>query len=346
MKFLFTADIHLSRYGQDKIEETSNLPERLHSIKNVLYFMGNYARKNEISSIVIGGDILHGKSIIYTIAQDLMLQFFKDFEDITFWIIDGNHDLSGKGKDAISALRPLETVNNVVWITKTNLHYANDENSADIMFVPYTYDVAKEVKHHKATILVSHFGLNEGVLNSGISVVSDVKMNDLAGKYKLVLLGHYHKPQDIGNEEIKLSYVGSPIQLDWGEKNDAKRFLVVDTKTLDVQSIPLVGYKKHIELEVTQENKLEVLKLAKKELENGNYVKILKKDEVDTKGMESFNVVDKSEKVSTQRGITSTMSRDDKFRKYLEIKKIYQEKHPEYMEVAVSIIDSCEGETE
>ena len=346
MKFLFTADIHLSRYGQDKIEEKSNLPERLHSIKNVCYYMGDYARENKISNIAIGGDILHGKSIIYTIAQNLMLQFFKDFEDITFWIIDGNHDLSGKGKDAISALRPLETVKNVVWITKTKLHYVNDEDSADILFIPYTYDIANEIKLNKATILISHFGLNEGVLNSGISVVSDVKMNDLAGKYKLVLLGHYHKPQEIGNEEIKLYYVGSPIQLDWGEKNDEKRFLVVDTKTLDVQNIPFVGYKKHIELEVTKENKLEVLKLAKKELENGNYVKILKKDDVDTKGMESFNVVDKSEKVTTQRGITSTMSRDDKFRKYLDIKKIVEEKHQEYMDVAVSIIDSCEGETE
>ena len=39
MKFLFTGDIHLSRYAQDKVEETSNLPERLHSIKNALYSM-------------------------------------------------------------------------------------------------------------------------------------------------------------------------------------------------------------------------------------------------------------------------------------------------------------------
>ena len=37
MKFAMTADIHLSRYGQDTVEDTSGLPERLHSIKETLY---------------------------------------------------------------------------------------------------------------------------------------------------------------------------------------------------------------------------------------------------------------------------------------------------------------------
>ena len=32
MKFAFVADLHLSRYGQDNIEVTTQLPERLYSI--------------------------------------------------------------------------------------------------------------------------------------------------------------------------------------------------------------------------------------------------------------------------------------------------------------------------
>lgn len=345
MKFLITADIHLSRYGQDKIEETSNLPERLHSLETVLYEMANYAIENHIPHMIIAGDMLHGKSIIYAIAQDLMLKFFNYFKDqITFWVIDGNHDLSGKGSDAVSALRSLETVSNVMWVAhKGSLHHY-DEGS-DILFIPYSHDVSNRVKSDKADILISHFGLNEGVLNSGISIISDIKLKDLAGKYKLVLLGHYHKPQEIITETIQVYYVGSPIQLDWGEKNDIKRFLVVDTETLKVDSIPTKGYKKHIELDLTKSNKDEILKLAKKEYENGNYIKILKKDNVTAKGFESFNVVDKTEKVSTQRGITSSMSQEDKLLKYLEIKGIDKTKHEEYLRSGLSIIDACEGET-
>jgi len=46
-------------------------------------------------------------------------------------------------------------------------------------------------------ILISHFGLSEGMLNSGMSIISDIGLKDLRGKYELVLLGHYHKPQEI-----------------------------------------------------------------------------------------------------------------------------------------------------
>ena len=103
MKFIFIADLHLSGYSQDKIVE--NLPERLNSIKNVLYEIADYAINNNIFTIVIGGDILHGKSIIHALAQSVMLEYFRNYNGkLQFVIIDGNHDLSGKGNDAISAL--------------------------------------------------------------------------------------------------------------------------------------------------------------------------------------------------------------------------------------------------
>jgi len=46
MKFLYTADIHLSGYSQDKI--VNNLPERLHSINNVLHEMAKYCIDHDI----------------------------------------------------------------------------------------------------------------------------------------------------------------------------------------------------------------------------------------------------------------------------------------------------------
>jgi len=59
MKFAIIADIHLSRYSQDKIEDETHLPERLHSIKTALYEVGNYCIENDITRIIIAGDILH-----------------------------------------------------------------------------------------------------------------------------------------------------------------------------------------------------------------------------------------------------------------------------------------------
>ena len=338
MRFAFTADIHLSKYGQDKIEDDSNLPERLHSIKASLYEMALYCKENGIENVVIGGDILHGKSVIYAIAQDILLQFLEDHKDLNFYVIDGNHDLSGKGEDVVSALRPLATVGpHVKWISYKEVYKLNDE---DIIFVPYSYNVTQNVKKYSGRILVSHFGLNEAVVNSGMSMVSDLALRDLVGRYQLVLLGHYHKAQEFIKDDFKLYYSGSLIQLDWGEKNDEKRFLIVDTDTLDVISIPIRGYRKHIEISVTNENKKDTLKEAQRQKDNGNYVKLITTEKIDLgKAAEQFNVVDKSDKDITSRGITSSMTQRDKILKYLEIQEISHDEYQMYTDVALEIIN-------
>lgn len=336
MKFAITADIHLSRYGQDPVDETSGLPERLDSIKGALYSMLEVCRLQNIKDVIIAGDILHTKSVIYALAQDMMLQFFEDHPEIKFYVIDGNHDLSSKGADAISALRSLKNVPNVHWITK------KAEKIDNILFVPYSVELVKQIKEDSADILVSHFGLSEGVLNSGISIVSKLGMTDLRGKYKLVLLGHYHKPQEIIEDNISMYYVGSPIQLDWGEKGDQKRFLIVDSETLDVEEVPTTGYRHFIEVELTADNKDAAMKQAKAAHDNGHYVKIVQREKVDVKGFKDFNIVDKTESDATNRGITSSMTQREKLQRYLEIKEIPEDQREEYLQVGIEIINACE----
>jgi len=339
MEFAFIADIHLSRYSQDKTEDESNLPERLASIKSALQEVTQYCYSNNIKTIVIGGDLLHGKSIIYAIAQKIMLDYLDNL-NLNFIVIDGNHDLSGKGTDVISALEPLKSLRNVKWVPFNQTYKLEN-----MLFVPYSYNMVDIIKENEADILISHFGLSEGILNSGLSLVSDISLNDLVGKYKLVLLGHYHKSQEIIRPDISLYYAGSLIQLDWGEKGDDKRFLVVNSDTLEVKSIPIQNYKKHIEIELTEENKDEAIAIAKLAKENGDHVKIIMKETVDLTSVKGeFNVVDKTERDITDRGISCSMSQEDIFRKYLQVKEIPKEKENEYFEVAKNIVNASEGE--
>ena len=335
MKFALTADIHLSRYGQDKVEE-DGLPERLHSIKETLYNMADYCLNHDVHYIVISGDIIHTKSLIYTIAQELMLNYINHF-NMEFIIIDGNHDLSGKGKTAISALRFI-MASEAVWVSQVPQVLPVNK---DVLCIPYSYDVVNQVKTNSSKILISHFGLSEGILNSGISIISDISINNLVGKYELVLLGHYHKPQEIIRDDIRVYYVGSPIQLDWGEKGEEKRFLIVDTDTLDVQSIPTVGYKKHIEFEIDSQNKTAILEEATKAQEAGHHIKILKTENM-TLESDQFRIIDKTERDITNRGIDSSMSEEDKLRQYLNIREIPEEEHDEYLKEGLEIIQECE----
>jgi len=336
MKFAITADVHLSRYGQDKVESKSNLPERLHSIKGALYNVADYCYDNDIPMVVIAGDLIHTKSLIYTIAQKLILDYFDQYEDLEFIVLDGNHDLAGKGQNEISSLRFLQNIKNVEWVTQA------PAGNGDVLWIPYSYDIVNQVKSNHSKILISHFGLSEAMLNSGISIVSDISLRSLVNQYDLVLLGHYHKPQEIITEDIRLFYVGSGIQLDWGEKGDEKRFLVVDTDTLDVQSIPTTGYKKHIELEIDSSNKSKVLEEAGKAKEKGHHIKILKTENISIESDE-FRIIDKTERDITNRGIDSSMSMEDKHKQYLSIRDIPEDEREEYLKVALEeILQDCE----
>lgn len=337
MKFIFTADLHLSGYLQDKISKESGLPERLESIKKVMYQMSDYARANDIKSIIVGGDTLHNKSIIYTDAQSVLLDYLRDNKDIQFYFIDGNHDLGGRGENPNSALKSLDSESNVYRFKKT------EKIGEHILLVPYSTTMISDIKNNSSKYLISHFGLNEGQLNSGISLVADIGMNDLKGKYRYVFLGHYHMPQDLKSENIDLYYVGAPLQRDWGEKNEIKRFLVVDTDKETVLHIPTTGYKQHIELVITSENKDEVVKQAEIYKSNGHEIKLIKSEIFDTDDIKDLRIIEKIDKDITNRGITSGMSMDEKILKYLEIKEISKDKIDRYKKVGMEIISSIGG---
>lgn len=336
IKFLFTGDIHLSKYSNDRINNESNLPERLHDINMMLYQMANYAINNNIKNIKILGDIFHNKSIIHSLALNIFLSFIRSYKNLNFHVISGNHDLSGKGADVVSALSCL--------VNEPNVNYISQPTKIDnIFFVPYSYNMVDIIKNNSAKYLVSHFGLNEGLLNSGISVVADIKLSDLIKKYETVLLGHYHKPQEILRDDIRLYYVGSPIELDWGERDDDKRFLVVDTETGEIESILTSGYKKHYQIEITTENREEILREARYLKEQGHHVNLIKtnNDVIVDNIKNEFNIIDKTVKDITNRGITIAMSTEEKLKKYLEIKEISDEELNNYLSIGFEIINSC-----
>ncbi len=327
MKSIIIADIHLSLYSQDTI--ISGVSRRLHYLNQTLIQIAEYAKANDIKYITIAGDTLHNKSIIHAIAQSMLLDFLRNYHDLIFVIIDGNHDMSSKSGDGVSGLKGLDNEPNVIMVHKA----MQKEN---ISFVPWNpKTMKKDIKNAKGDYLVSHFGLNEAMLNSGISIVSDIGLNDLK-KFKHCFIGHYHLPQEVGNVTIP----GSIIQLDWGEKGEEKRFIVFDSDTGQIDSIIITGYQKHVELELNSDNAEEVIKQAKLLKEGGDFVKLLKIDNVDTSKFEkSFNIVDKTIRDITNRGIDSSMSLEDKLLAYLKIKEIPMEYYEDYIKEAKNIID-------
>jgi DNA repair exonuclease SbcCD nuclease subunit len=275
-----------------------------------------------------------------------MLDIFqqKQYKDFRFYIIDGNHDLSGKGSDSVSALKSLATIGNVKWISYQSKGEAvHTIEHGKVAFIPFFPGMDTYVKKKSdAKILISHFGLDEGMLSSGISIQSSIRASDLK-QYNLVVLGHYHLPQAMISGKTHIYYTGSPIQLDWKEKNEEKRFLIIDTDTYEVESVPTIGYKKYMEFKLDDENKVKILEEAKKLRDDGHHVKVLTNEKLEiTEDMKDINIVEDVEEDITNRGITSDMDEIEKNKKYLEISGIPEEEHDAYIKTAKRIMDATE----
>lgn len=332
MKYIFIADLHLAAYSNDPV--ISGIPEKLFFTMTVLDNIIEYARKNEIKNIVIAGDIIHTKSIIHSVAQSMFLDFIRKNNDFTFIIIDGNHDMSSRSGQGISALKFCDNEINVKMFHNADIY-------EDLWLVPWNPDtMVKDITSGSSkNFLVSHLGVTEAKLNSGISIVSDIKLKDFK-KYKHCFLGHYHKPQSLGN----ISYIGSPIQMDWGEKHEEKRFMVLDSETGEIESIPTIGYRKYFEFDLTKENKDIVLETCGTLQNDGHHIKLNKVEEFDTNDIDNkFRVVVSVEKDITDRGIKSSMTIDQKLTKYLEIKKVSENDKEFIKKTGISIINECDN---
>lgn len=332
MKIIAIGDIHASGFNDDPI--INGYPARLSYIKDSLDFIVDYGRKHKIKDYVILGDIYNDKTIIYNASQDMLVNFFMINFDLHFTMISGNHDLSATGQNQKSAISVFQKYPNIHCILK-------DPEVIDFyngVFIPYTRDFISEYKKldiRSNKILFAHVGLNEGVLQSGLSKVDKLRISDI-NKFKLLILGHYHKPQKIETKDTVGYYVGSLIPKDWNDKNEQKRFLVVDTETLEVESVNIEcknipQFKEYVitdNIDSSERNK--IIEEANKERKNGHKVRVINKSKIKMTKEEKESIADmilleSSDVDITNRGITVTQSKLEQCKKYLEIKEIKEE---------------------
>ena len=332
MKRIALADLHLSWYRDSNIQE-DGLPKRLSDLISLIRKVCDYARKEKIKNIDILGDLNHDKNIIFTDAQNAFKDIILDYSDLEFLIISGNHDLSSIGDHKTSSISAFEGYSNVSCYTETI-------KLDNVLLVPWSSTMVVDILEAEACdILLGHFGLSEAQLQSGISIMSNLNMGHLS-KFKLILLGHYHKPQEIKNETTRLMYVGSPIHTSWNDKNEDKRFLIYDTETLEVEAIKVSGFTEYREYILDDDSDTKkILEEASISKADGHNVRIRKKTKNKIEENDNdISVIDESDIIDiSNRGIDISMNWKEKIEKYAEIMEITD---PEYMKLACESIES------
>mgnify|MGYP003151633185 CR=1 FL=1 len=206
MKYLLTGDFHVKK------GITTNI------ILDYLDYLRGYCKENDISNIIIMGDIFDKSSNIKNEAfVPLFMKFFQMKEEgITFTFLLGNHDIYNVNNDSI-----VETFKPLGHVVKESEY---DEGRGKFNFLSYTKK-EEDVQNHEG-ILFTHIPIADFNFDNAYHSTEKLafKKNTFS-EYSLVFTGHFHRFQTQRN----IVYVGSPIQLNYGEMGINKGFVVLES---------------------------------------------------------------------------------------------------------------------
>lgn len=236
---IISADWHLGLIS-DSVRDEDNLPSKLVDCRTRVFELINAAAKDD-GYLLVAGDIFEvedprGKALLIF----MQILDYAEQSEVKIVIISGNHDAS----TTWCSLLPLK------YLKKPYLKVIDrprmlNIRGISILFIPHlprqvelqvrrkygSYNQYLKNKYRKCDVVVSH------AHKSGATTSSDIEFG--AGDamlfnpkelplYKLAILGHIHKHQNIPYAGKDIVYPGSVIANDFGEAGDTKGYITLD----------------------------------------------------------------------------------------------------------------------
>jgi DNA repair exonuclease SbcCD nuclease subunit len=201
------------------------------------------------------GDLFHSRQKIdvatYQWTFEIFCKWMHGLARPNVYLLVGNHDMVHKFKPDICSIKPLSSIGGVIVVdTPTTIEIGNHP----VDFLPFTENPIEGLKNWSGhrEILLGHIALDGAILNSIYQTHAEVLVEhdgdmtvvntDAFKDWERVFLGHYHFGQKIENIE----YLGSPLQLTFGEAFQDKHLIVYDLDTWTVEYVLNDFSPKHI----------------------------------------------------------------------------------------------------
>lgn len=239
-KALVFSDLHLHSH-KDSVD-------RLQDCLSVLNWIFDMAVEHEVDHILFLGDLFHERAKIDVLNylrtfEVFMNQMIAKVPSFDMWLLIGNHDMYHKEKWDVNSVKPLSAIPNVNIVAEPS---SIEIGGRLIDFCPHTENPIVELEKLKKgrskssmTLLLGHMAVHGAKLNRLYGTKADVIVeydNDMApvscdifNEWDMTLLGHYHGAQQLCDN---VEYVGSPLQLSFGEAFEEKHIIILDLDTL------------------------------------------------------------------------------------------------------------------
>lgn len=233
-KVALVSDLHFGVKDSDRKFQDSQFAFMEQMVQN--------CKDRGIEKIFVLGDLFDTRHAVNVLTVNRVVEFFKSHEGEVIWyIILGNHDLYYKSSTEVSSLVVLDRIKYVNIIDKPKM-------IGDTLLLPWVTDYEQFRNEVEGKMDCERMFGHLDVLGAKMDIFNNraeqgFDKAELFKHWKYIYTGHYHIHSETTQGDCKLTYLGSPYQLNRSEI-EPKGFYILDT---DIEDLKLVRNKHCIE---------------------------------------------------------------------------------------------------
>lgn len=235
------SDIHLG-LGQDS--------ENWHTIMlEFAAWSAKIFREQDITDVIIPGDIFHNRSEISLKTLDVCHKFFETFKDFRLFISSGNHDCWMKHSSEINSLSILKNRSDIHIIDQQPKVFGIKNSTKKISLIPWGTSI-EDIP--KTDICFGHFEISSFALNNHKICQHGEDVANLFARSPFIITGHFHKREFRQYKTGEVLYLGSPYQQNFGDVGEQRGIYILDLNTNGFEFIENKISPRHYKISINQ----------------------------------------------------------------------------------------------
>jgi len=230
MKSVIVSDLHIGELSHGFVDSDTSLNSRMLDIFKRFNTLIKHCLKNDISNIIIAGDVYDLKTPKNLIRKNFAKLVNKTIKaGIKLYILIGNHDISSTSGHALVEMEELEIKGLMIISTPQTISIDN----VDFSFFPWNPFSNQDLNHSELiklktdkTVLIGHFSTTKTMIEpNNVDFVFLKSLN-----FDLVFLGHIHKYEELASG---IYHISSFTRTDFNEEDEMQYIVEFDHDTFE-----------------------------------------------------------------------------------------------------------------
>jgi DNA repair exonuclease SbcCD nuclease subunit len=236
-KVLFFSDLHLGVHQNSQTWHNIAL--------DLAAWLKQVMIDYKLDTIFFAGDVFHDRHEIGVNTLHVAKQFFNTLTEYNIYLIPGNHDAFLSSTVEINSVEILKNDKVHVFTTPTTIEVGEKK----VTFCPWKTNTTTL---DSVDMLVGHYEIVNFKMSSAKYCEHGETSDELLQKSKAIVTGHFHTRDHRIYDDGYILYLGSPYEMDFGDRGQQKGVSIIDFDDLSVEFVVNNITPKHHRIKISE----------------------------------------------------------------------------------------------